>query len=329
MNLDGKKILITGGTGSFGREFVRTVLQKSDPARLVIFSRDELKQHEMQQDIAAHQAVRFFIGDVRDESRMEMAMRGIEIVIHAAAMKQVPTAEYNPFECVRTNIHGAENVVNAAIKAGVRNVLALSTDKAANPINLYGATKLASDKIFIAANNLSGGDGPSFSVVRYGNVFGSRGSVVPLFRKLIAEGETTLPITDPNMTRFWIVLNQGVDFVLNSLSRMIGGEIFVPKLPSMRISDLARVMLPDCGLREIGIRPGEKLHEVMITMDDARNTLEFDDHFVIEPAFHFWSREFYTGENGGTPVAPDFEYNSATNTEWLSTAELQEILRKN
>ena len=329
MNLDGKKILITGGTGSFGRQFVRTVLQKSDPARLVIFSRDELKQHEMQQDIAAHQAVRYFIGDVRDESRMEMAMRGIEIVIHAAAMKQVPTAEYNPFECVRTNIHGAENVVNAAIKAGVRNVLALSTDKAANPINLYGATKLASDKIFIAANHLSGSDGPSFSVVRYGNVFGSRGSVVPLFRKLIAEGETNLPITDPNMTRFWIVLNQGVDFVLNSLGKMVGGEIFVPKLPSMRIADLARVMLPDCGLREIGIRPGEKLHEVMIPIEDARNTLEFDDHFVIEPAFHFWSRERYTGEIGGAPVVPDFEYNSATNTQWLSTAELQEILRTN
>jgi len=329
MNLDGKKILVTGGTGSFGRQFVRTVLEKSGPARLVIFSRDELKQHEMQQDIPAHQAVRYFIGDVRDESRMEMAMRGIEIVVHAAAMKQVPTAEYNPFECVRTNIHGAENVVNAAIKAGVQNVLALSTDKAANPINLYGATKLASDKIFIAANNLSGIEGPSFSVVRYGNVFGSRGSVVPLFRKLIAEGETTLPITDLNMTRFWIVLNQGVEFVLNSLGKMVGGEIFVPKLPSMRINDLARVMLPDCGLREIGIRPGEKLHEVMIPMDDARNTLEFDDHFVIEPALHLWSRQFYTVANGGTPVAPDFEYNSATNTQWLSTAELQEILRTN
>ena len=326
MNLNGKKILITGGTGSFGRQFVRSVLERFEPARLVIFSRDELKQHEMQQEIPMGGPVRYFIGDVRDESRMEMALRDIEIVIHAAAMKQVPTAEYNPFECVRTNIHGAENVVNAAMKAGVQKVLALSTDKAANPINLYGASKLASDKIFIAANHLSGIDGPSFSVVRYGNVLGSRGSVVPLFKRLIEEGKTTLPITDPEMTRFWITLDQGIDFVLNSLGKMIGGEIFVPKLPSMRMAELARAMLPGCEFEEIGIRPGEKLHEVMVPLDDARNTLEYDDHFVIEPAFHFWSRDYYTAENGGVSVAHDFEYNSATNSQWLSAEELHSIL---
>ena len=328
MDMTGKSILITGATGSFGQEFVRTVLERGAPKRVVVYSRDELKQHNMQQTFptSRYPCMRYFIGDVRDESRLEMALQGIDTVIHAAALKQVPTAEYNPFECVRTNIHGAENVVNASIRRGVERVIALSTDKAANPINLYGATKLVSDKIFIAGNNMSPEGGTVFSVVRYGNVLGSRGSVVPLFRRLAAEGVTTLPITDERMTRFWITLHQSVEFVLDSLDRMLGGEVFVPKLPSMRITDLAQAIVPDCAFEEIGIRPGEKLHEVMVPLDDSRLTLEFDNHFVIEPAFPFWSSENYAEQSGGKRVAEEFEYDSATNDTWLSIDELHDII---
>ena len=320
MYLSERSILVTGATGSFGKEFIRTVLKDYNPKRLVVYSRDELKQHEMQQIYPQTGPLRYFIGDVRDESRLEMAMRGIDTVIHAAALKQVPAAEYNPFECVRTNIHGAENVVNASIRTGVERVIALSTDKAANPINLYGATKLASDKIFIAGNSLSQTNGTRFSVVRYGNVLGSRGSVLPLFSKLIEAGATTLPITDERMTRFWITLSQGVDFVIQSLDRMHGGEIFIPKLPSMKIIDLAKAMLPGCELKSIGIRPGEKLHEIMIPLEESRMALEFKDHYVLEPAFPFWSKESYMEQDECRRVGEGFEYSSETN-EWFMTAE--------
>jgi UDP-N-acetylglucosamine 4,6-dehydratase len=328
MDLNDRSVLVTGGTGSFGRRFIAHVLDTYKPRRLVVFSRDELKQFEMEQDfpVSRHPQLRYFIGDVRDAARLESAMRDIEIVVHAAAMKQVTTAEYNPFECVRTNIHGAENVVNAAIRASVERVIALSTDKAANPINLYGATKLASDKIFIAANNRSGQGGPRFSVVRYGNVLGSRGSVVPFYQRLIAEGKTSLPVTDERMTRFWITIDQGVKFVLDNLARMSGGEIFVPKLPSMKIVDLARALLPGCDIEAIGIRAGEKLHEVMVPLDDSRTTLDLGDFFVIEPAFHQWSRENYLEIHGGTPVPEDFEYSSATNDDWLTAKSLRSLL---
>jgi UDP-N-acetylglucosamine 4,6-dehydratase len=328
MDLNDRSVLVTGGTGSFGRRFIAHVLDTYKPRRLVVFSRDELKQFEMEQDfpVSRHPQLRYFIGDVRDAARLEAAMRDIEIVVHAAAMKQVTTAEYNPFECVRTNIHGAENVVNAAIRASVERVIALSTDKAANPINLYGATKLASDKIFIAANNMSGQGGPRFSVVRYGNVLGSRGSVVPFYQRLIAEGKTSLPVTDERMTRFWITIDQGVKFVLDNLARMSGGEIFVPKLPSMKIVDLARALLPGCDIEAIGIRAGEKLHEVMVPLDDSRTTLDLGDFFVIEPAFHQWSRENYLEIHGGTPVPEDFEYSSATNDDWLTAKSLRSLL---
>ncbi|MBH90026.1 MAG: UDP-N-acetylglucosamine 4,6-dehydratase (inverting) [Magnetovibrio sp.] len=328
MNLNGKSILITGATGSFGKEFIRTILERYEPTRVIVYSRDELKQHNMQQNFPQIGPMRYFIGDVRDESRLEMALRGVDVVIHAAALKQVPSAEYNPFECVRTNIHGAENIVNAAIRTGVKRVIALSTDKAANPINLYGATKLASDKIFIAGNNLSPTNGTKFSVVRYGNVLGSRGSVLPLFKKLVDAGETTLPITDERMTRFWITLEQGVDFVLESLERMLGGEIFIPKLPSMRITDLAEAVLPGCSFKSIGIRPGEKLHEVMIPLEEARVTLELGNQYLIEPAFSFWSSESYKDKHEGSRVSENFEYSSNTNKEWVSTEELREIIAK-
>ncbi|NQV57280.1 MAG: UDP-N-acetylglucosamine 4,6-dehydratase (inverting) [Rhodospirillales bacterium] len=326
MDMTGRSILITGGTGSFGKEFVRTVLERYKPKRLVVYSRDELKQHDMQQVFPQEGPMRYFIGDVRDQSRLEMALQGIDTVVHAAALKQVPAAEYNPFECVRTNIHGAENLVNASIRSGVKKVIALSTDKAANPINLYGATKLASDKIFVAGNNLSPTDGTSFSVVRYGNVLGSRGSVVPFFQKLAEEGKTTLPITDDRMTRFWITLRHGVDFVLDSLERMHGGEIFIPKLPSMRIVDLAEAILPGCDFRNVGIRPGEKLHEVMIPLEEARVTLEFDDHYVIEPSFPFWGGKDDIKSLGGTRVDETFEYNSNDNIEWLTVEQLRDVI---
>ncbi len=326
--LNGKSILITGGTGSFGRAFIRTVLDRYDPKRLIVFSRDELKQYEMQQDpdFGADSPMRYFIGDVRDQSRLEMAMRGVDYVIHAAALKHVPAAEYNPFECINTNVMGAENVVNAAVRVGVDKVVALSTDKASNPANLYGASKLASDKIFIAGNNISGKDGAKFSVVRYGNVIGSRGSVVPLFQRLARQGATNIPITDDRMTRFWITLEQGVDFVLRSLDRTQGGEIFVPKIPSMKIVDLAKTIVPGAAIEIVGIRPGEKLHEVMVTEDDARSTLEFDDCYLIQPVFAFWGGRNNSAGIGGKPVPDGFRYSSETNTEWMTPDQLRRIV---
>lgn len=324
LDLTGKSILITGGTGSFGQHFVRTVVQRYNPARLVVFSRDELKQVDMEMSLPPDRFpnLRFFIGDVRDLDRLEMALRGVEIVVHAAALKHVPVAEYNPFECIRTNVIGAENVVKASIRAGVEKVIALSTDKAASPINLYGASKLASDKIFVAANNLTGRSGPHFSVVRYGNVMGSRGSVVPLFRRLIAEGASTLPITHPAMTRFWITLTQGVDFVLTALRHMLGGEIFVPKIPSMRVVDLARAMAPDLPHTIIGTRPGEKLHEMMITEDDGRRSFEFDDHFIIPPDSTNWWPSDLVAERSQRRVTDGFVYASNTNHQWLTAADI-------
>jgi UDP-N-acetylglucosamine 4,6-dehydratase len=326
--LTDKSILITGGTGSFGREFVRHVLQHFRPRRLVVYSRDELKQYEMHQELHAP-CMRYFIGDVRDRDRLRQAMRGVDIVVHAAALKQVPAAEYNPMECVKTNVHGAENVIAAAIDNEVERVVALSTDKAANPINLYGATKLVSDKLFVAANNLAGGHRTRFAAARYGNVVGSRGSVVPLFRELLAKGKRELPITDPRMTRFWITLAQGVGFVLKSLERMQGGEIFVPKIPSSRIADLAEAMAPGVPTSVIGIRPGEKLHEVMCPRDDSHLTLEFADHYVIRPAIQF-NVPVDHGRNAlhetGAPVPQDFEYSSGTNAHFLSVAELRRLL---
>jgi len=323
-----KAILITGGTGSFGKRYVQTILSRYSPRRLIIYSRDELKQYEMQQTFNAP-CMRYFIGDVRDRERMVQAMRGVDYVIHAAALKQVPAAEYNPTECIKTNIHGAENVIHAALENNVARVIALSTDKAANPINLYGATKLASDKLFVAANNMSGGHKTQFAVVRYGNVVGSRGSVVPFFQKLIAEGADALPITDERMTRFWITLQQGVDFVLKNFERMYGGEIFVPKIPSVRIVDLAEAMAPGVARKIIGIRPGEKLHEIMCPSDDSHLTLEFEDHFVLRPTIIFYSRtnDFAVNQLGekGVPVIQGFEYNSGTNPDFLSVAQVVEF----
>ncbi len=324
---DEKSVLVTGGTGSFGRRFIDTLLRESKARRLIVFSRDEYKQYEMQQQIGAlgHNRMRFFIGDVRDGERLELATREVDIIVHAAALKQVPAAEYNPFECIRTNVSGAENVVRAALRNNVPRVIALSTDKAANPINLYGASKLASDKIFIAANNLAGKSGNRFAVVRYGNVVGSRGSVIPLYRKLVAEGAEYLPVTDERMTRFWITLQQGVDFVVTSLAMMRGGEIFVPKIPSMRISDLARCLGPGLPIKIVGVRPGEKLHEVMVTDDDSRLTLELEDRYVIEPAFAWWQRAPYM-ESGARPVPEGFRFASDTNTEWLDAEGLEALL---
>jgi UDP-N-acetylglucosamine 4,6-dehydratase len=326
VNLEGKTILITGGTGSFGQAFVRGVLTRYRPAKLIVFSRDELKQYEMAHTFPDSEfpCMRYFIGDVRDGDRLEMAMRGVDIAVHAAALKHVPTAEYNPFECIMTNVHGAENVVKAALRCGVKQVIALSTDKAANPANLYGASKLASDKIFVAANNLSGGH-TSFSVVRYGNVMGSRGSVIPLFRKLSAAGADHFPITDPRMTRFWISIEQGVNFVLSSLAMMRGGEIFVPKIPTIRITDLASVMAPDLPQRMIGIRPGEKLHEVMITEDDARATMELDDRYVIQPWFNSWDDAPYRAV-GARDVSEGFRYSSDSNPHWLEGSDIARML---
>lgn len=325
-----KSILITGGTGSFGKKYVETILSRYKPKRIVIYSRDELKQYEMQQEYNSD-VMRYFIGDVRDPERLAVAMNGIDFVIHAAALKQVPAAEYNPMECIKTNIHGAENVINAAIKNNVAKVVALSTDKAANPVNLYGATKLASDKLFVAANNTVGADGTRFSVVRYGNVVGSRGSVVPFFQKLVDDGVKSLPITHEAMTRFWITLQEGVDLVLTSFSRMHGGEIYVPKIPSMRIVDLAEVMAPSLKKEIIGIRPGEKLHEIMCPADDSHLTIEYEDHYVISPTIRFHSGELdYTSNNLGElgrPVEQGFEYNSFNNPVFLSEDELAEYNR--
>jgi UDP-N-acetylglucosamine 4,6-dehydratase len=306
------------------------VLARFKPRRLVVFSRDELKQYEMQREID-DPCLRFFIGDVRDEARLVQAMRDVDYVIHAAALKQVPAAEYNPMECIKTNVMGAQNVINAALANEVERVIALSTDKAANPINLYGATKLASDKLFVAANNIAGGHRTRFSVVRYGNVVGSRGSVVPLFRQMVADGAKELPITDRRMTRFWITLQQGVDFVLSSLERMHGGEVFVPKIPSARITDLAEAIAPGLPTREIGIRPGEKLHEVMVPADDGRLTLEFADHYVIQPSISFNVHpDFAVNAAGerGRATREGFEYNSGTNAWFLTVPEIRELIAK-
>ncbi len=325
---EGKSILITGGTGSFGRACVRALLEHCNPRKIIVYSRDELKQYEMQQEFQSG-LLRFFLGDVRDRERLEMALNGVEYVIHAAALKQVPAAEYNPLECIKTNILGAANVIHAAIANEVEKVIALSTDKAANPINLYGATKLCADKLFVAGNNLAGGHRTRFAVVRYGNVMGSRGSVVPLFRKLVKEGASDLPITDPRMTRFWITLTQGVAFVLKSFARMQVGEIFVPRIPSARILDLAEAVAPGMPVRVIGIRPGEKLHEIMCPADDSHLTLEFEDHYVITPSISFLSPVNYErnalGEKG-KPVSQGFEYSSETNPHFLDVEEIRSLI---
>ena len=322
---DGASILVTGGTGSFGHAFVRHLFRHHKPRRVVVYSRDELKQYEMQQVFDQPQ-MRYFIGDVRDRERLERALRGVEIVVHAAALKHVTVAEYNPIECIKTNVLGAENVINASINQKVKRVIALSTDKAVNPANLYGATKLCSDKLFVAGNHLAGQDGTRFAVVRYGNVIGSRGSVVPLFKKLLATGK--LPITDPRMTRFWIRLQDGASFVDRCMGIMRGGEIFVPKIPSMRITDLASAMGPQCKQDVIGIRPGEKLHEMLITRDDARYTIEFDDLYIIIPAIQRWDQTkavTYGGESGRA-VADNFEFSSDQNVEWLSAEQLHSLI---
>lgn len=323
-----KSILITGGTGSFGKKCIRMLLERYEPKRVIVYSRDELKQYEMSLEFT-HPAMRFFIGDVRDLERLRTAMRGVDYVIHAAALKQVPAAEYNPMECIKTNVMGAQNVITAAIESRVCKLVALSTDKAANPINLYGASKLASDKLFVAANNMTGGKKPRFAVVRYGNVVGSRGSVVPLFKRMVAEGATELPITDVRMTRFWITLEQGVELVFKSFERMHGGEIFVPKIPSSRITDLAKAVSPRLPQKVIGIRPGEKLHETMCPGDDSHLTLEFHDHYVIKPSIMFYAPVDYSvnalGEEG-KPVPEGFEYNSGTNPHFLTVQELKELV---
>lgn len=323
-DLNNKTILVTGGTGSFGNQFVENVIKNYQPKKLIIFSRDELKQYEMSQKFpdSRYDFMRYFIGDVRDYSRLEMALRGVDVVIHAAALKHVPIAEYNPYECIHTNVIGAENIVRASLKNGVKQVLALSTDKAVSPINLYGASKLAAEKIFIAANNIRGEDPTIFSVVRYGNVIGSRGSVVPFFKKLINEGVDSLPITDEEMTRFWITLNQGVDFVLSNLELMRGGEIFVPKIPSMKIIDLAQAIKPDIKTHIIGIRPGEKLHEWMLTADESLNTVETEDRYVLLPSF---LKEWHTNVQY-KQLNKIMVYSSETNKEWLTHEQLKTMI---
>jgi len=325
--LNGKNILITGGTGSFGKQFVKTILQTYKPNKIIIYSRDELKQFEMAQKFK-DKCMRYFIGDVRDLPRLQKAMNGVDYVVHAAALKHVPIAEYNPMECIKTNVMGAQNIIDACIDNHVKYTIALSTDKAASPANLYGASKLVSDKLFVAANNLRGNHDIKFSVVRYGNVLGSRGSVIPFFKNLIADGATSLPITEPNMTRFWITLQEGVEFVLKNFTRMQGGEIFVPKIASMKMIDLATAIAPNLPQEIIGIRPGEKLHEVMCPLDDSHLTLEFHDHFVIKPSITFSSPINYNKnklQEEGEPVQQSFEYNSRDNTLWLSH---EELLRK-
>jgi len=332
VGLDGASVMITGGTGSFGQRFARTVLERHDPAKVIIYSRDELKQFDMQQaePFASHiKQMRWFIGDVRDEQRLTRAMEGVDVVVHAAALKQVPAAEYNPFEAVKTNILGAENVINASLATGVQRVVALSTDKAAAPINLYGATKLASDKLFVAANNHKGSRDIRFSVVRYGNVMGSRGSVIPFFLKKAADG--VLPVTDERMTRFNITLQEGVDLVLDALGRMWGGELFVPKIPSYRILDLAEAIGPDAEVKVVGIRPGEKLHEEMITSTDALSTVEFDDYYVILPSYHTWDVDQFRLTANSAPgrmCEPGFRYDSGTNHHFLTVEELRELISK-
>jgi UDP-N-acetylglucosamine 4,6-dehydratase len=327
---DDKTLLITGGTGSFGKHCVKTLLERYQPRRIIVYSRDELKQFEMAQVFDAP-SMRYFIGDVRDAKRLGLAMRDVDYVIHAAALKQIPAAEYNPMECIKTNIHGANNVVDVALEQGVEKVIALSTDKAVNPLNLYGATKLAADKLFVAANNITGSLKTLFSVVRYGNVLGSRGSVVPFFQKLIREGAQELPITDPRMTRFWITLQQGVDLVLSSFERMQGGEIFVPKIPSMKMTDMAKALAPDLPHKIVGIRPGEKLHEVMCPSESSHLTLEFHDRYVITPTIEYSHKVDYRcnplGEKG-KPVPEGFAYSSDNNTDWLTAQQLLDLIRE-
>jgi UDP-N-acetylglucosamine 4,6-dehydratase/5-epimerase len=324
MSLDGKIILITGGTGSFGKKFIELTLKNYSPKKLIVFSRDEFKQHQMATSGFDHEAMRYFIGDVRDKDRLCRALDGVDYVIHAAALKQIPACEYNPIEAVKTNVLGAANLIDAAIERNVKKVLAISTDKAVAPVNLYGATKLCSDKLFVAGNSYSGVHVTRFSVVRYGNVIGSRGSVIPLFSKMARSG--TLPVTDTRMTRFWLTLDQGVLFVLKSLERMGGGEIFVPKIPSMNILDLAEALAPGCPTTTIGIRPGEKLHEVLIPQDDARYTVEHDDSFVIFSGIKKGLMENYLAKYGGALCQEGFCYSSDTNTQWLSVPELRNIL---
>lgn len=328
LDLANKSILITGGTGSFGKKFVEMVYQRyPELKRLVVYSRDELKQFEMSGHYPRdrYKSIRFFIGDVRDGERLKRACEGVDIIVHAAALKQVPAAEYNPMECIKTNVFGAENVINAALDNGVQRVVALSTDKAAAPINLYGATKLCSDKLFVAANNMKGARDLRFSVVRYGNVIGSRGSVVPFFLEKRKDG--VLPITHPDMTRFNISLEEGVEMVLYALEHAWGGEIFVPKIPSYRITDVATAIGPDCRQEIVGIRPGEKLHEEMITETDALNTVETDKYYVITPSTPTWSTDDYMQAFGGKPVPMGFKYNSGTNTDWLDVDQLREQIR--
>lgn len=319
MMLTNKTVLVTGGTGSFGKKFVKRALNEG-VKKIIIFSRDELKQYEMKQEFK-DERIRFFIGDVRDKERLYRAFDGVDIVIHAAAMKHVDACEYNPFEAIKTNIHGAQNIIDAAIDKGVEKVVALSTDKACSPINLYGATKLASDKLFVSANAYVGSKSTSFAVVRYGNVVGSRGSVIPFFLKMKKTG--VLPITDERMTRFWITLEQGVQLVFDTLSNMNGGEIFIPKIPSTTIMDLAKAIAPECDINFVGIRPGEKLHEMMITRDDARHTLEYEDHYVIYPESGMIKEEYYLT---GKPLLEGFEYSSDSNTHWLSIEEIKELV---
>lgn len=327
--LNDKTVLITGGTGSFGKKCLKMIFERYNPKKVIIYSRDEFKQYNMKAEMADQvdmSRVRFFIGDVRDKERLMRAFHGVDYVIHAAAMKQVPTCEYNPMEAIKTNVHGAQNVIDAALDRGVKKVVALSTDKAVNPINLYGGTKLVSDKLFIAANAYTGLNGTVFSVVRYGNVAGSRGSIIPLFRRLAEEGKTELPITDTRMTRFWITLEQGVELVFKALAEAKGGETYISKIPSFHITDLAEAILPGCGIKEIGIREGEKLHEVMVTKDDSRSTFEYDKHYIVYPNFD-WVDLKEAVLPGGKCVADGFEYNSGTNAEWLNVEQLREALK--
>lgn len=325
-----KVILITGGTGSFGKKFIEMIFEKYSPKKIIIYSRDEYKQSLCKQEFSKKfdmDKIRFFIGDVRDRDRLYRALIGVDYVIHAAAMKQVPTCEYNPFEAIKTNIHGAQNLIDAAIDRGVKKVVALSTDKAVNPINLYGGTKLVSDKLFISANAYSGTEGTVFSVVRYGNVSGSRGSVIPFFKEIVESGGKSLPITDLRMTRFWITLEEGVELVFKAFKESKGGETYISKIPSFKISDLARAIAPNVELNEVGIRIGEKIHEIMITKDDSRNTYEYENHYVIYPEFDWWDSSKNLMD-GGKKIDEGFEYSSDTNSEWLSQEDLSLMLKK-
>lgn len=325
--LTDKTILITGGTGSFGKKFTRKILDEYNPKKIIIYSRDEYKQFLMQSQFKEDaKKLRFFIGDVRDERRLCRAFDGVDIVIHAAALKQVPAAEYNPIEAIKTNIRGAEYIINAAIDKGVKKVIALSTDKAVNPVNLYGATKLVSDKLFISGNAYVGDKDTMFSVVRYGNVSGSRGSVIPFFKSLIDQGEKTIPITDFRMTRFWITLDEAVDMVIRAINEAKGGELYVKKCPSFKVTDLAKAMKADCEFEDVGIRPGEKLHEVMVTAEDSRTAYEYDDHYIIYPDLDWWERT--NNKNGGKKVEDRFKYSSDNNKEWLSVEKIRELMKE-